>query len=65
VELVIDHDEIELLIREALAARGAPIPKRSAMRIQCNHKKGTIKAVFAAPLEPTKVLPEGGDIQAD
>ena len=50
---MIPHDEIEVLIREALIARGTGVPDIAAMTVRCNHKGPgtTIRLVFDAPLE--------------
>lgn len=47
MEIILDHDEVESLLREALAARGSPVPATCEMKIRNNHKKGTVRIVFA------------------
>jgi len=46
MELVLEHDEIEALLREALEARGMAFPPESEIRIRRNNKRGTLRAVF-------------------
>lgn len=46
MEIVLEHDEIETLLREALAHRGLRVPVDSTFRVRSNHKKGTIRVVF-------------------
>ena len=46
VEIVIEQDEIEEILRQALQARGIQVPLEAAMRIRKNNKKGTIRIVF-------------------
>ena len=46
MELVLEHDEIEALLREALEARGMAFPPESEVRIRRNNKRGTLRAVF-------------------
>jgi hypothetical protein len=51
MEIVLEHDEIEALLREALAARRVKVPEEASFRVRSNHKKGTIRAVFKSKSE--------------
>ncbi len=46
MELVLEHDEIVTLLREALRARGMKVPENTRVRLRRNNKKGTLRAVF-------------------
>lgn len=46
MEVVLEHDEVGELLREALAARGVRVPDRAEMRVRRNNKLGTIRVVF-------------------
>jgi hypothetical protein len=49
MELVLEHEEIVTLLREALHARGMVIPENSVVRIRRNNKRGTLRAAFITP----------------
>jgi len=49
MELVLEHDEIVALLREALRARGMQIPHETVVRLRRNNKKGTLRAAFVTP----------------
>ena len=51
MEIVLEQQDVEALLREALVSRGTRVPDRLEMRIRTNHKKGTIRVVFAETLE--------------
>jgi hypothetical protein len=51
MEIVLEHDEIQALLREALAARGIEVPRKADFRVRSNHKKGTIRVVFKSEEE--------------
>jgi len=46
MELVLEHDEIEELLKEALQSRGITLSPELRMIIRRNNKKGTIRAVY-------------------
>jgi hypothetical protein len=46
VEVLLEHAEVEELLREALKARGTKAPPGSIMRVRRNNKLGTIRVVF-------------------
>lgn len=46
MELVLEQDEIDSLLREALKARGMNVPDNSVIRIRRNNKTATIRVVF-------------------
>lgn len=55
MELVLEHDEIVSLLREALVGRGIQIPDDAIVRIRRNNKRGTLRAVFVKkPLEEVR-----------
>ena len=49
MELVLEQDEIDSLLREALKMRGVLVPDRNIIRIRRNNKTSTIRVVFTAP----------------
>ena len=57
MELVLEHDEIEALLREALEARGMAFPPESAIRIRRNNKRGTLRAVFVTSDHTNAITP--------
>ena len=46
MELVLEHDEIEALIRVGLEAKGVHLPAKCTTRIRRNGKKDTLRIVF-------------------
>lgn len=52
MELILEHDEVATLLREALAARGTPIPDNMVMRVRHNRKKDTMRVVFQDRPDP-------------
>jgi hypothetical protein len=52
MEVVIEHNEVEELLREALKARGTKAPPNSVMRVRRNNKLGTIRVVFTNKGKP-------------
>mgnify|MGYP001382162934 CR=1 FL=1 len=56
MELVLEQDEIDSLLREALKARGVTIPDQNIIRIRRNNKNATIRVVFAPPRTTTRRL---------
>ena len=59
MELVLEHDEIEVLLREALVARGIAFPPESDIRIRRNNKRGTLRAVFVTREDTVTPFPWG------
>jgi len=57
MELVLEQDEIDSLLREALKARGIAIPDRNVIRIRRNNKTATIRVVFLPPTPPPPSAP--------
>jgi hypothetical protein len=47
MEIILDHEEVESLLREALAARGTALPETLKMRFRRNQKRDSIRIVFA------------------
>lgn len=45
MEWVLEHDEVQTLLVEAMKARGYPVPEQVNMTYRQNHKKGTIRLV--------------------
>ena len=58
MELVLEQDEIDSLLREALKMRGVLVPDRNIIRIRRNNKTSTIRVVFTTPASPGE-LPQG------
>lgn len=53
MEIVLEHEEIEVLLREALEARGIRVPKNgTTFGVRSNHKKGTVRVVFKHEEKP-------------
>jgi hypothetical protein len=46
VEIVLEHEEVDRLLREALQARGVRVPPDAEFRVRNNHKKGTMRVVY-------------------
>lgn len=46
MEFIIEHAEIDRLLRKALAAEGIEVPSEAEMVLRQNHKKGTVRVVF-------------------
>ncbi len=49
MQLVLEHDEVEALLREALYARGMGVAEDSVIRIRRNNKRGTLRVAFISP----------------
>lgn len=49
MEIVLEHEEVDRLLREALKAKGVLIPREAEFRVRPNHKKGTMRAVYRTP----------------
>ena len=47
VELVLEWEEIERLLRQALSANNLQVPENTVMRKRTNNKLGTLRIVFA------------------
>ncbi|MDB4278245.1 hypothetical protein N9917_01445 [Deltaproteobacteria bacterium] len=47
---MLDQDEVETLLREALFARGVTVPGDYVFRLRRNNKKTTIRVAFVAPM---------------
>jgi hypothetical protein len=56
MELVLEQDEIDNLLREALKARGVVVPDQNIIRIRRNNKTMTIRVAFvdAVTTRPTE-----------
>jgi hypothetical protein len=46
MELVLEQEEIEVLVREALAARGTKIDHLDVVKVRRNNKRGTVRLIF-------------------
>jgi len=53
MEIVLEQEEIELLLKEALRARGTAVPLKATTRIRRNGKKNTMRIVFVGVWEDT------------
>jgi hypothetical protein len=49
MELVLEQNEIDSLLREALKMRGVLVPDQNIIRIRRNNKTSTIRVVFVPP----------------
>lgn len=52
MEFIIEHTEIDRLLRKALASESIEVPDSAVMVLRHNHKKGTVRVVFQT--EPDK-----------
>lgn len=52
MEIILNQEEVEALLREALAARGTTVPVAAEMKIRTNNKRGTFRIVFRASSNP-------------
>lgn len=55
MEIILEHWELEELLREALTARGIVIPEKTRMLTRQNKKKNTVRVVFKSP-DPKKLF---------
>lgn len=46
MEILLEQEEVEELLREALESRGIGVPPDAEFRIRRNHKKGTLRVLF-------------------
>jgi len=46
VEIVLNHEEIDRLLRAALRAEGVVVPDEAEMVVRQNHKTSTVRVVF-------------------
>jgi len=49
MEILLEQEEVEVLLREALAARRIEVPLGYTFRVRTNHKKGTFRVLFHGP----------------
>ena len=59
MQLVLEHHEVEALLREALHARGMEVAEDSVIRIRRNNKKGTLRIAFISPPSPALSMSRG------
>ena len=53
MEWVLEHEDVQGLLVEAMKARGYPVPDDARLTYRQNHKKGTVRfVVTTAPREP-------------
>jgi len=57
VEIVLEQEEVEALLREALFARAVEVPEKASFRIRSNHKKGTIRILFVDEIKRKSYVP--------
>ena len=50
MNLVLEWEEIQQLLREALARRDVKLPMEAEMKLRLNNKKGTCRLVFRAEI---------------
>ena len=50
MDLVLEWEEIQQLLREALARRDVELPREAEMKLRLNNKKGTCRLVFRAEI---------------
>ncbi len=51
MEIVIESEEVEELLRKALKSEKGLETQGLKMVIRCNHKIGTVKVVFSTPIK--------------
>ena len=54
MELVLEWEEIERLLRQALSTNNFQVPENTVMRKRTNNKHGTLRIVFATKREGNK-----------
>ncbi len=47
MEIILHHEDVEGLLREALAARGTVVPAEFTMKLRTNNKKNTFRIVLS------------------
>ena len=52
MEIVLDYDEVERLLRAAMLAEGIAVPVDAEMVVRRNNKKNTIRLVFKSESDP-------------
>jgi hypothetical protein len=62
MELVLEQDEIDNLLREALKARGVVVPDQNIIRIRRNNKTMTIRVAFVDALASVPAVSKAGEI---
>ena len=60
MEIVLEQEEIEELLKEALRARGTQVPPKSVARIRRNGKKGTMRIAFVGVWEKAGTVTSQG-----
>jgi hypothetical protein len=63
MELVLEQDEIDNLLREALKARGVVVPDQNIIRIRRNNKTMTIRVAFVDAMTTRPVEAKAGKTQ--
>ena len=46
MEIVLEHNDIDRLLRVGLAAEGVRVPEGCALHLRANNKKSTLRAVY-------------------
>jgi hypothetical protein len=59
MQLVLEHEDIDRLLRLGLAAEGIRVPEGCDLHLRANHKKSTLRAVYrpAGKRAPTPPAP--------
>lgn len=46
MQLVLEHEDIDRLLRLGLAAEGIQVPEGCDLHLRANHKRSTLRAVY-------------------
>lgn len=60
MQLVLEHEDIDRLLRLGLAAEGIQVPEGCGLHLRANHKRSTLRAVYrpAGKQAPTERDPK-------
>lgn len=46
MQIVLEHEDIDRLLRKGLAAEGLTVPEGCSLHLRANHKRSTLRAVY-------------------
>lgn len=61
MEIVLEHEDVERLLREALRMHEVKVPKEARFLLRHNHKRGTVRVVFTDREEPASSRPRSSE----
>jgi len=59
MELILEPDEVERLLRKALSEEGISVPHEAEMAIRANHRRNTLRVVFLTKKDTRGRKPSG------